>query len=99
MLILFAGPATNEPELREEVASIGKDAAEEDARIAAAEGHEHSARNIHEFSKETEKTPGSISGLEIVIEKTPLQTMGPLSVFLPSLDTEHRLIRCSKCRL
>ena len=80
-MILFAAPKIDEPELLEKVANIGKDVVEEASRIATAKGHEHTAKNIQEFSKETEKTPGSISGPEIVIEKTPLQTMGPLPLF------------------
>lgn len=66
----------------EEVASIGKDAAEEAAKIAAAEGQEHTAGDIQEAPKEAEKIPGSVPGSEVVVEeKVPLQTMGPLPPF------------------
>jgi hypothetical protein len=76
--LLFAVPLAEEPELLEEVASIGKDAAEEAAKIAAAEGQEHTAGDTQEAPKEAEKIPGSVLGSEVVVEeKVPLQTMSP----------------------
>lgn len=81
-MTLLAVPLAEEPELLEEVASIGKDAAEEAAKIAAAEGQEHTAGDIQEAPKEAEKIPGSVPGSEVVVEeKVPLQTMGPLPPF------------------
>lgn len=75
MLISFATPEVEEPELLEEVANIGKDAAEEATRVAAAEGQGHATRDAREVPKET---PGSVSGLGVVVEeKVSLQTMSP----------------------
>lgn len=79
LLVSSAAPLVEEPELLEEVASIGKDATEEAAKIAAVEGHEQAAGDIQESLKKVEKTLGSTSGLGIAIEeKDPLQSMGPL---------------------
>ena len=70
-MILFVAPLIEEPELLEEVANIGKDAAEEAAKIAATE--EQAARDIQKPLEEAEKAPGSASGSGVVIEeKIPL---------------------------
>ena len=45
---LLVAPLTKEPELLEEVANIGKDAANEAAKIVAMEGQEHIAGDIQE---------------------------------------------------
>ena len=52
LLILHAAPLAEEPKLLEEVASIGKDVAEGAAKIVAAEGQEHTVRDIQEAPKE-----------------------------------------------
>ena len=79
---LLAVPLAEEPELLQEVASIGKDAAKEAAKIAAAERQEHTVGEIQEAPKEAEKPPGSASGSKVVVEeKVPLPTRSPLHLF------------------
>ena len=71
----------------EEVASIGKDATEEAAKISTAEGQEHTAGDVQEAPKEAEKIPDSVPGSEVVVEeKAPLQTMSSLPPFGTSAE-------------
>ena len=68
----------------DEVANIGKHAAEEAAKIAAVEGQEHAAGGALGPLKEPEEIPGSMFGSGVVVEeKIPLQTMGPLPLLGP----------------
>ena len=60
------------------MASIGKDAVEEAAKIAAAEGQEHVVWDVQELLMEKEQTPGRALGSGATIEeKIPVQTMDP----------------------
>jgi hypothetical protein len=79
---LPAALLAEEAELLEEVASIGKDAAEEATRIAALEGQNRATGAIQKHRRGAEKAQGSTSGQDTVMEeKIPLQTMGPLPSF------------------
>lgn len=71
LLSSIAAPLIEEPELPEEVANIGKDVAEEAAKIDAAKEQEHAAGGVQELWKETEKTLGSTPGSRVLIEEKP----------------------------
>ena len=89
---ILAAPLSEQPDLLDEVASIGKDAAEETAKIAATEGQEPAAGGALGFPKEPEKTLRSTSGTGVVVEeKIPLQTMGPFPHLVPRQKSCHHL--------
>ena len=82
LLPLLAVSLVEDLELLEKVASIGKDAAKEATKNAAAEGQEHAVGGAQEPPKEAEKAHGSASGSGVLVEeKTPLQNMSPPSSF------------------
>ena len=82
LLSSLAVPQAEEPELLEEVASIGRDDANKAAKIATAKEQGHAVGGVQELPKESEKTPGSTSGSGVLVEeKIPLRTMIPLSPF------------------
>nr|XP_020162787.1 uncharacterized protein LOC109748156 [Aegilops tauschii subsp. strangulata] len=71
-------PQAEEHELLEEVASIGRDAIDEAAKIVVAEGQGHAAGSVQEPLTETEQIPDSVPGAGAMVEeKTPFQTMDP----------------------
>ena len=79
---LLAAPLIEEPDLLEEVASIGKDAAEEASKINAMEGQEHAAGGALGPLKEPEEILGSVSRSGVMVEeKIPLETMDHLPSF------------------
>lgn len=73
------------PELLEEVANIGKSAAEEAARIAAGEVQEEAAGETQKIQEEVEGSAAGVTSPGMVIEeKMPLQTKAPSPSVSPS---------------
>lgn len=92
-----AAPSLEEPELLEEVASIGRRAAEEASQITTREGQGQAAGVIQETQEEAEGSAAGVTGqASVVEEKMPLQTMAPPSAAGP-LASLLAVIPSSSC--
>ena len=76
---LLVVPLAEDPELLEEVASIGKDAVEEAAKIAATEGQGLATGDAQDSLAVVDQSSKEALEKEVAVEvKIPLQTMDPL---------------------